>query len=94
MMSTVHHIKVTKRINSKSFYNKEFFFFSFASMRDDGCSLNLLWSSFHDYLSQIIMLYTSNLHSTMGQLYLKRTGKKENNKLMISLFFTLSANLC
>ena len=32
MMSTVHHIKVTKRINYKSFYNKEFFFFSFASM--------------------------------------------------------------
>ena len=33
------------RVNSKSSYHKEsfFFFFSFVSMWDDGCSLNLLW---------------------------------------------------
>ena len=40
-----------KRVNPKSFHHKEDFFlyfFTFVSLRDNGCSLNLLWSSFHD----------------------------------------------
>ena len=33
---------------------------------DDGCSLNWLWQSLND-VSEIIMLYTSNLYSTVQQ---------------------------
>ena len=32
----------------------------------DGCSLNWLWQSLND-VSEIIMLYTSNLYSTVQQ---------------------------
>lgn len=42
------YIKV-KRVNPKSFYHMEkMFFFYLISIWDDGCSLNLLWESFHD----------------------------------------------
>ena len=30
------------------------------------------------YVSQIIMFYTLNLHSTVHQLYLNKTGRKKN----------------
>ena len=38
-----------------------FYFFNVLSIWGDGCSLNILWSSFHHDVSQIIMLYTLNL---------------------------------
>ena len=44
-------MKVVKRINPKSTYNKEnkffFYLFNFVSVWVDGCSLTSLWSSFH-----------------------------------------------
>ena len=45
------YMKVVKRGNPKSSHLKEnsfFYFFNFVSIRDNGCSLNKLWSSFHD----------------------------------------------
>ena len=33
------------------------------------------------YVSQIIMFYTLNLHSTVHQLYLNKTGRKKKNWL-------------
>ena len=33
------------------------------------------------YVSQIIMLYTLNLYSALGQLYLNKTGRKKSNQI-------------
>ena len=62
-----------KRVSPKSFHHKEKnYFFYFVSTWDNGRSLNLLWSSFHDYVSQISMLYVLNLFSAVYQLYLEK----------------------
>ena len=34
-------------------------------MYSDGCKLDLLWESFHNYVGQDIMLYTLNLYSAV-----------------------------
>ena len=71
--------KLLNRVNPKSSHHKEktlfFYFFNFVSIWDDGCSLNLLWSSFRD-ISHIIMLYTLNSYSAVYLLYLSKTGRK------------------
>ena len=43
------YMKIIKRVNSKSAHNKEIYFL--LSMWDDGCSLKLLWSLLHGYVS-------------------------------------------
>ena len=55
------------------------FFKNFVSIGDDGYSLNLLWYHFVMYASQIIMLYTLNLYNAICQLYLSKSGRKNNN---------------
>ena len=43
--------KILREQNPKNSHHKKkkyFSFFSFVFIWDDGCSLNLLWSSFHD----------------------------------------------
>ena len=63
----------------KSSHHKEklFLSFCFVSIWDDGYSLNLLSGCM---LSLIIMLYTLNLHSTVWQVYLNKTGGKISQK--------------
>ena len=70
------YMKIIKRVNSKSAHNKEIFFL--LSMWDDGCSLKLLWSLLHGYVSQIITLDALPLYNVVCQLYLKK--KTVNNK--------------
>ena len=60
-------MKVVKRVNPKSSHHKEkvyfFYFFNVVSIWDDRCSL--IWKCDDHcmmYVSQIIMLYTLNLH--------------------------------
>ena len=65
------HMKVAKRVNSKSSHHKEKRYFSIYLIlylnEVDGCSLNLMWQLFHR-VSKIIMLYTLN-PTQLCQLY-------------------------
>ena len=47
------------------------------------CSLNLFDNHFMMYISQIIMLYTLNLHSAVCQLYLNKTERKKLNSQIV-----------
>ena len=64
-----------KNKNSHHKENNSYCFHS-VSIRDDGCLLNLLWSSFHDVGTQIIMLCIFNLSSAVCPLELNKTGRK------------------
>ena len=55
-----------------------FYFFNFVSVRDDGYSLNLLWSSFHNVCKS--KCYALNLYSAVCQLYLNKTGRTKIEK--------------
>ena len=81
--------KLLKRVNpKKSSHHKEkfyFYFFNFISVWYDGCSLNILWYSFHDI--HFIMLYTLNLYSAVCQLIAqwnwkerKKEGRRERKR--------------
>ena len=81
--------KLLKRVNpKKSSHHKEnfyFYFFNFISVWNDGCSLNILWYSFHDI--HFIMLYTLNLYSAVCQLIAqwnwkerKKEGRRERKR--------------
>ena len=76
------HMKVVKRVNSKCSHQIELnfsYFFDFASIWDDGCSLTCD-IHFMMYVSQIIRLYTLNSYSAVHRLYLNKTRRKKTNK--------------
>ena len=79
------------RVNHKISHQKEkklLYFFNIA-IWDDGCSLNYCGNHFMMYVSQIIILYTLNLHSAICQLYLNKPKGKKLEKNIGSMLFDI-----
>lgn len=64
--------KLVKRLDPKSSHHKKKIFFFL-------CLPDVSWiysgDDFTIYVNQVIMLYTLNLYSGVGQLYIYKTGK-------------------
>lgn len=81
-------IKVVKRVNPKSHYCKENFFFT-SYLWEDGCSLNLLSSSFHDICKSLCCTpYTYTV------LYVNYTSIKLEEKINKTVNTATTSKLC
>ena len=83
------------RVNPEfSSQGKKFFFFNVVSVWDDGCSLHLLWSSFHEVCksNHYATLWTCTVLSIeiQCQLYVNKTGRKNvYHKLKLKTFYKI-----
>ena len=71
---------VVQRVNPASFHHKEKIVSVVSIWDDRQHSLNLCDNHFVRYVSQIIMMYTLNLHSDVCQLHLSKTGIKKKKQ--------------
>ena len=85
----VLYTKVVKRANHKSPLHKEKIFFLsllyFLSIWDNGCSLNLLWSSFHEVCKPNHYAVYLQLKQCCMLIMSQQNGRKKfRNKYLLS----------
>ena len=75
------YMQVVKRENSEFSSQEEsicFFFFSFLSIWYDGCSLNLLYKSFHEVYKSNHFVVHFKLNTVPYVNHIYKTGRRKN----------------